>query len=335
MGSASYITNLDGEVVQHIEYVPFGEVFIEERNNTWNTPYLFNGKELDEETGLYYYHNRYYNPRTSLWLSTDPLFDKYPAHSPYCYTMNNPVMLIDPDGMRVDDPPVGHENNPVLLGEATVVGKAPSGFSSEGKYGTWTSSFDGTLADWNKQNGNIGDNHEEAMDEYQRQVSAIDNRAVKQSVNNAINEDATTVAGVSVGLPVAIIGGAELAAAGLINLPAMGGEFTSQLIKHDFNGQDAVMNFNITSAIPGGNIWGKGLNVVAGTFVENSNLNKGFTFHTDGIDGHVARGIVGSYVQYTGTQFGKSLGNGVGNSYGNYINILTTYGQKNTHANVK
>ncbi|MBK5720185.1 hypothetical protein JGH11_04800 [Dysgonomonas sp. Marseille-P4677] len=35
-----------------IEYVPFGEVFIEERNNKWNTPYLFNAKELDDETGL-------------------------------------------------------------------------------------------------------------------------------------------------------------------------------------------------------------------------------------------------------------------------------------------
>jgi hypothetical protein len=38
-----------------IKYLPFGEVFIEERNNSWNTPYLFNGKELDEGTGLYYY----------------------------------------------------------------------------------------------------------------------------------------------------------------------------------------------------------------------------------------------------------------------------------------
>ena len=55
LGSSSLITNLDGETVQHIEYVPFGEVFIEERNNRWNTPYLFNAKELDEETGLYYY----------------------------------------------------------------------------------------------------------------------------------------------------------------------------------------------------------------------------------------------------------------------------------------
>ena len=44
---------------QHIEYVPFGEVFIEERNNIWITPYLFNAKEFDEETGMYYYGARY------------------------------------------------------------------------------------------------------------------------------------------------------------------------------------------------------------------------------------------------------------------------------------
>ena len=76
LGSSSYITNLDGEVVQHIEYVPFGEVFIEERNNAWNTPYLFNAKEYDEETGMYYYGARYYDPRISLWMSVDPLAEK-------------------------------------------------------------------------------------------------------------------------------------------------------------------------------------------------------------------------------------------------------------------
>ena len=30
----------------------------EERNNIWNTPYLFNAKEFDEETGMYYYGAR-------------------------------------------------------------------------------------------------------------------------------------------------------------------------------------------------------------------------------------------------------------------------------------
>ena len=98
LGSSSYITNLDGEVVQHIEYVPFGEVFIEERNNIWNTPYLFNAKEFDEETGLYYYGARYYDPRLSLWISTDALKEKTPNISPYVYTENSPITYIDPDG---------------------------------------------------------------------------------------------------------------------------------------------------------------------------------------------------------------------------------------------
>ena len=99
LGSSSYITNLDGEVLQHIEYVPFGEVFIEDRNNTWNTPYLFNAKEFDEETGLYYYGARYYEPRLSLWMSTDPMEEKYPDISSYTYCHNNPITLIDPNGM--------------------------------------------------------------------------------------------------------------------------------------------------------------------------------------------------------------------------------------------
>ncbi len=98
LGSSSFITNLEGEVVQHIEYVPFGEVFIEERNSVWNTPYLFNAKEFDEETGMYYYGARYYEPRLSLWMSTDPMQEKYPNINSYCYTNNNPIKYIDPDG---------------------------------------------------------------------------------------------------------------------------------------------------------------------------------------------------------------------------------------------
>ena len=100
LGSSSYITNLDGEVAQHIEYVPFGEVFIEERNNTWNTPYLFNAKEFDEETGMYYYGARYYEPRLSLWMSVDKLSEENPNVSTYCYTDNNPIKYLDPDGNK-------------------------------------------------------------------------------------------------------------------------------------------------------------------------------------------------------------------------------------------
>ena len=59
---------------------------------------MFNGKELDTETGLYYYGARYYDPRVSLWLNVDPLAEK--TMTPYAYTNNNPIMLVDPTGME-------------------------------------------------------------------------------------------------------------------------------------------------------------------------------------------------------------------------------------------
>jgi RHS repeat-associated protein len=84
-----------------VEYVPFGEVFLEEKNAVWNTPFLFNGKELDKETGMSYYGARYYEPKTSVWISVDPLAEKYPSMSPYAYCINNPINVIDPDGRDI------------------------------------------------------------------------------------------------------------------------------------------------------------------------------------------------------------------------------------------
>lgn len=65
--------------------------------------YKFNGKELDEETGFYYYGARYYNPKFSIWLSVDPLAEKFPNMSPYVYCNDNPINMIDPDGRAPSD----------------------------------------------------------------------------------------------------------------------------------------------------------------------------------------------------------------------------------------
>ncbi len=65
---------------------------------------------MDEETGLYYYGARYYNPRLSQWLSVDPLAEKYPNISSYAYVDNNPVIYIDPDG-REKIVVVGNQGN--------------------------------------------------------------------------------------------------------------------------------------------------------------------------------------------------------------------------------
>ena len=98
LGSTALVTDIDGEITQHVVYIPYGEVFVEERNGSWSTPYLFNAKELDEETGLYYYGARYLDPTHAAWLSVDPLFEKYVGMSPYNYCAGNPVKLVDVDG---------------------------------------------------------------------------------------------------------------------------------------------------------------------------------------------------------------------------------------------
>ena len=62
-------------------------------------PYKFNGKELDEETGLYYYGARYMQPVASIWYGVDPLTEKYPNMGAYVYCAGNPIKLIDPTGL--------------------------------------------------------------------------------------------------------------------------------------------------------------------------------------------------------------------------------------------
>ncbi len=59
----------------------------------------FTGKEKDSETGFYYFGARYYDPSLSgLFISIDPMSDKYPSLSPYAYCAWNPVKLVDPMG---------------------------------------------------------------------------------------------------------------------------------------------------------------------------------------------------------------------------------------------
>jgi RHS repeat-associated protein len=99
LGNTSYVTDGSGEVYQHVEYFAFGETFVDEHSNTDAIPYLFNGKELDEETGLYYFGARYYDPRTSTWASVDPMAEKMPGWSPYNFGFDNPLRYMDPTGM--------------------------------------------------------------------------------------------------------------------------------------------------------------------------------------------------------------------------------------------
>lgn len=114
MLSNLWITDGTGQAIQHLHYLPFGEDWVDQRNSSWNTPYTFSGKEKDVETGYGYFGARYYDSGLSVWLSVDPLSDKYPTLSPYTYCANNPIMMVDPDGKRIlgiDNKAIGYTKN--------------------------------------------------------------------------------------------------------------------------------------------------------------------------------------------------------------------------------
>ena len=79
----------------HLQHIDFQCLF------SYKNALTFTGKEKDSETGFYYFGARYYDPSLSgLFLSVDPLADKYPSISPYAYCAWNPVKLVDPDGQE-------------------------------------------------------------------------------------------------------------------------------------------------------------------------------------------------------------------------------------------
>ena len=121
LGSASLITDYKGDEYQRIEYTPYGESWIDIKimgaASVMPMSYKFSAKELDEETGLYYYGARYLNPKISMWISTDPALCEYIPDSGnvgslpgmggvfnhinfhlYHYAGNNPINYTDPDG---------------------------------------------------------------------------------------------------------------------------------------------------------------------------------------------------------------------------------------------
>jgi RHS repeat-associated protein len=102
LGSSSFITNASGNVDQHLQYLPFGEPWIDQRTSN-NIRFTFSGKELDTETGYNYFGARYYNADISIWLSVDPMASERAWLTPYNYCSNNPIVRTDPSGMLDGD----------------------------------------------------------------------------------------------------------------------------------------------------------------------------------------------------------------------------------------
>jgi RHS repeat-associated protein len=101
------LTNTD--VLQETHYYPFGMTMEGEWQNIVNGPenkYLYNGKELNSDFGLDWidYGARYYDAAIGRWGQVDPLAEMYYSTSGYAYVLNNPIGLIDPNGMFAAPP---------------------------------------------------------------------------------------------------------------------------------------------------------------------------------------------------------------------------------------
>lgn len=101
LSGASVTTAETGEIVELIDYFPFGSTRLEETASSYENAYKFTGKELDAETDLYYYGARYYAAGLGRFVSIDPWegdFTNPQTLNKYAYVVNNPLKYVDPSG---------------------------------------------------------------------------------------------------------------------------------------------------------------------------------------------------------------------------------------------
>ncbi|MCX6785205.1 MAG: RHS repeat-associated core domain-containing protein [Candidatus Komeilibacteria bacterium] len=112
-------TDANGQIVQLLDYFPYGDARIDEHDQNYYNNYQYTGKERDDETKLSYYEARYYDGSIGRFISQDPLhlalgnaaqfkqlagqdIQKYlmdPQQlNAYSYASNNPLKNIDPTG---------------------------------------------------------------------------------------------------------------------------------------------------------------------------------------------------------------------------------------------
>ncbi|HEX3130666.1 MAG TPA: SpvB/TcaC N-terminal domain-containing protein, partial [Thermoanaerobaculia bacterium] len=159
LGSTQFVTDSRGLAWQHLEYLPSGETWVDERSEKQSTPWQLSGKEMDEETGLSYFGFRYYDARQSQWISADPILDELldtrklarsdlsdggfhlPGHV-YGYVGNDPTDLVDPNGLG-------------KTRRSQFVGSTPSKNSSTGRSVRQRMAKGGQLKNYGKKNEQV------------------------------------------------------------------------------------------------------------------------------------------------------------------------------------
>ena len=97
LNNSTAVLKTTGSLINREEYYPFGETSF---GGFQFKRYRYNGKEKDEESGLYEYGQRYYAPWLCRFVSVDPIAESYPQYTSYNYAGNKPITKIDLEGLQ-------------------------------------------------------------------------------------------------------------------------------------------------------------------------------------------------------------------------------------------
>jgi len=114
LGSVIAASDEDGDVIWNRTYDSFGgEIISDSNGNELLDEQTYTGKPYDEETGLVYLGQRYYDPELRRFLSIDPVGftpQNTESFNRYTYANNNPYKYVDPDGRQAVTPTVFRAN---------------------------------------------------------------------------------------------------------------------------------------------------------------------------------------------------------------------------------
>jgi RHS repeat-associated protein len=98
-GSILSLTDATQNEVENYSYDTYGATVVNSTETT-NNPYAYTGREYDD-TDLYYYRARYYDPTIGRFLSEDPIGFWSGDYNFYRYVQNDPVNFVDPYGLEI------------------------------------------------------------------------------------------------------------------------------------------------------------------------------------------------------------------------------------------
>jgi RHS repeat-associated protein len=101
LNSSSALSDSSHNQIEVDSYYPFGRALTANPQASFQVSRRFTGQVFDNETGLYYYNARYFDPELGRFIQADPKIPDLAnpqSYNRYSYCLNNPLRYTDPTG---------------------------------------------------------------------------------------------------------------------------------------------------------------------------------------------------------------------------------------------